>query len=151
MLLYISEVIVELEERSTRRAPITELVNFIENDMEKDQEFVEMIVKNIVNNPDDVRTERTIDERGVLITLHINQEDMGYVIGRSGQTARSIRTLLKIVGAKENARVNLKIYEPEGSRPPRREFNKDEHPENAPSDQEEEDDTDTSVVDNFSL
>lgn len=81
-----------------------------------DQEFVEYIVRGIVNNPDDVRTERIVDERGVLITLHINPEDMGYVIGRQGQTARAIRTLLKIVGAKENARVNLKIYEPEGSR-----------------------------------
>jgi predicted RNA-binding protein YlqC (UPF0109 family) len=70
----------------------------------------------IVGHPDDVRTERTIDERGVLITLHINQEDMGYVIGRQGQTARALRTLLKIVGAKNNARVNLKIFEPEGSR-----------------------------------
>lgn len=84
--------------------------------MEHDQEFVEYVVRNIVNNPDDVRTERIVDERGVLITLHINSEDMGYVIGRQGQTARAIRTLLKIVGAKNNARVNLKIYEPEGSR-----------------------------------
>ncbi len=84
--------------------------------MEKDQTFVEYLVKAIVNNPDDVKTDRTIDERGVLITLHVNPADMGYVIGRSGQTARSIRTLLKIVGAKDNARVNLKIYEPEGSR-----------------------------------
>lgn len=81
-----------------------------------DEQFVEMIVRAIVNNPEDVRTERTIDERGVLITLHINPADMGYVIGRKGQTARSLRTLLKIVGAKNNARVNLKIYEPEGSR-----------------------------------
>jgi uncharacterized protein len=88
--------------------------------MEFDQQFVEFIVKGIVNHPDDVKTERTIDERGVLITLHINPEDMGYVIGRQGQTARSIRTLLKIVGAKNDARVNLKIYEPEGSRRPRR-------------------------------
>ena len=84
--------------------------------MEKDQQFVEMVVKEIVNNPKDVTTERTIDERGVLITLHINPADMGYVIGRQGQTARSIRTLLRIVGAKENARVNLKIYEPEEAR-----------------------------------
>jgi hypothetical protein len=83
---------------------------------EHDQEFVEYVVRNIVNHPDDVRTERTVDERGVLITLHINPEDMGYVIGRQGQTARALRTLLKIVGAKKNARVNLKIYEPEGSR-----------------------------------
>lgn len=82
----------------------------------KDQEFVDFLVKAIVNNPDDVRTTRTVDERGVLITLDINPGDMGYVIGRQGQTARSIRTLLKIVGAKNNARVNLKINEPEGGR-----------------------------------
>lgn len=81
-----------------------------------DQQFVESLVKAIVGNPNDVTTERTIDERGVLITLHVNQADMGYVIGRQGQTARAIRTLLKIVGAKSNARVNLKIYEPEGAR-----------------------------------
>ena len=84
--------------------------------MEVDQQFVEYVVKGIVNNPTDVTTERTVDERGVLITLHINPADMGYVIGRQGQTARSIRTLLRIVGAKSNARVNLKIYEPEESR-----------------------------------
>lgn len=84
--------------------------------MEMDQKFVEDIVRSIVANPGDVKTDRTIDERGVLITLHVNQADMGYVIGRQGQTARSIRTLLKIVGAKNNARVNLKIYEPEGAR-----------------------------------
>lgn len=83
---------------------------------EFDQEFVEYIVRAIVNHPEDVKTDRIIDERGVLITLHVNPEDMGYVIGRQGQTARAVRTLLKIVGAKSNARVNLKIYEPEGSR-----------------------------------
>lgn len=86
----------------------------------KDQEFVEFLVKAIVNNPNDVKTSRIVDERGVLITLDINSTDMGYVIGRQGQTARSIRTLLKIVGAKNNARVNLKINEPEGGRGPRR-------------------------------
>ena len=87
-----------------------------------DQEFVEYIVRGIVGHPDDVVTERTVDEMGVLITLKINPEDMGYVIGRQGQTARAIRTLLKIVGAKSNARVNLKIFDPEGgNRPPRSE------------------------------
>jgi len=86
----------------------------------KDQEFVEYIVKAIVNHPEDVKTERSVDEMGVLITLKINPEDMGYVIGKQGQTARAIRTLLKIVGAKEKARVNLKIYEPEGSKMGRR-------------------------------
>ncbi len=85
-----------------------------------DQEFVETLVKAIVGHPEDVKTERKIDERGVLITLSIHPEDMGYVIGRQGQTARAIRTLLKIVGAKNSARVNLKINEPEGSTRPQR-------------------------------
>ena len=82
--------------------------------MEQDQSFVEYVVKAIVNNPDKVKAERTVDERGVLITLDVDPSDMAYVIGRQGQTARSVRTLLKIVGAKNNARVNLKINEPEG-------------------------------------
>ncbi|HWQ99680.1 MAG TPA: KH domain-containing protein [Candidatus Methylomirabilis sp.] len=82
----------------------------------KDQEFVEYVVKSIVNHPEDVKAERTVDDRGVLITLHINQEDMGYVIGRQGQTARALRILLKTVGAKDNARVNLKIFEPDEMR-----------------------------------
>lgn len=83
-----------------------------------DQAFVEYVVKSIVSHPEDVSTDRTIDEMGVLITLKINPADMGYVIGRQGQTARAIRTLLKIVGARNNSRVNLKIQEPEGgSRP----------------------------------
>ena len=87
--------------------------------MEADQQFIETLVRAIVNNPDGVKTVRTIDERGVLITLDVNPTDMGYVIGREGQTARSMRTLLKIVGAKHNARVNLKINEPVGGRAPR--------------------------------
>ncbi len=87
----------------------------------QDKDFLEMIVKAIVGHPEDVVVDRTVDEMGVLLTLKINPEDMGYVIGRRGQTAQSIRTLLKIVGAKNNARVNLKIFEPEGSnRPPRK-------------------------------
>lgn len=86
--------------------------------MELDEQFVLDTIKAIVNNPNDVKTTRTIDERGVLISLDVNPADMGYVIGRQGQTARSVRTLLKIVGAKNNARVNLKINEPEGGRGP---------------------------------
>lgn len=81
-----------------------------------DQQFVLTLVQAIVNHPEDVKANRTVDERGVLITLDVNPADMGYVIGRRGQTAHSIRTLLKIVGAKNNARVNLKINEPEGGR-----------------------------------
>lgn len=82
---------------------------------EADQTFVEDVVKAIVDNPDDVKTERTVDERGVLIQLHVNPEDMGKVIGKDGRTAKSVRTLLRVLGAKNNARVNLKIVEPEGS------------------------------------
>lgn len=80
-----------------------------------DQEFVEYIVKSIVSHPEDVKTDRKVDEMGVLLTLKINAVDMGFVVGRQGQTARAIRTLLKIVGARNNARINLKIEEPEGS------------------------------------
>lgn len=82
---------------------------------EPDQEFVEFVVKSIVDHPDDVKTERTVDEMGVLISLHVNQADMGQVIGREGSTAKALRTLLRVIGAQRNARVNLKIIEPEGS------------------------------------
>lgn len=81
-----------------------------------DQQFVEYVVKTLVDKPDAVKTERKIDEMGVLITLDVDPSDMGQIIGRQGQTARAIRTLLKVVGAKNNARVNLKINEPEGSK-----------------------------------
>ncbi len=80
-----------------------------------DKEFLEFLVKSIVSNPDDVKIERTIDERGVLLTMKVNPQDMGQVVGRDGMTAKSIRSLLRIVGIKNNARVNLKIEEPEGS------------------------------------
>lgn len=80
----------------------------------KDQEFVEIVAKSLVDNPGDVKVTRTIDERGVLLTLKVNPQDMGTVIGRSGNTAKAFRTLLRVVGAKNNARVNLKLEEPEG-------------------------------------
>ena len=79
----------------------------------KDVAFVEYIVKAIVENPEAVEVERTVDEMGVLITLKVDKEDMGKLIGKNGQTAKSIRTLLRIIGSKNNARVNLKIVEPE--------------------------------------
>jgi uncharacterized protein len=85
-----------------------------------DKDFLEFLVKSIVDNPDDVKVEREVDERGVLISLSVNSEDMGMVIGRQGATAKAIRTLLRVVGAKNNARVNLKINEPEGSERPER-------------------------------
>jgi predicted RNA-binding protein YlqC (UPF0109 family) len=83
--------------------------------VDPDQKFVEDLVKSIVDNPSDVKTERTIDERGVLIKLYVNPEDMGKIIGKDGKTAKAIRTLLRVFGAKNNARLNLKIVEPEGS------------------------------------
>ena len=81
-----------------------------------DQEFVETVVKAIVDNPNDVKTTRSVDEMGVLIELTVNPEDMGKIIGKEGRTAKSIRTLLRVLGAKNNARVNLKIVEPEGGK-----------------------------------
>lgn len=79
-----------------------------------DKEFLEMLVKALVDNPQDVVIDRTVDEMGVLLTLSVAQADMGKIIGRSGNTAKAIRTLLRVVGMKHNARVNLKINEPEG-------------------------------------
>lgn len=80
-----------------------------------DQEFVEFVVKSLVEHPEDVSTERKVDEMGVLLTLHVNPADMGQVIGRQGSTAKAIRTMLRVIGAKNQARVNFKIAEPEGS------------------------------------
>lgn len=108
---------------------------------EQDKEFLEMVVKSIVNNPNDVVVDRTIDERGVLLTLKTNPADMGYVIGRKGQTAQSIRTLLKIIGAKNNSRVNLKIYDPEGG------SRRDDRNERSTS----TDDVDTSALDDLNI
>jgi predicted RNA-binding protein YlqC (UPF0109 family) len=80
----------------------------------QDRDFVEYIVKQIVENPDEVEVSREVDEMGVLLTLKVAKDDMGKIIGKSGQTAKALRTLLRIVGSKNNARVNLKIVEPEG-------------------------------------
>jgi len=105
----------------------------------KDKDFIEYAVKMLVDNPDDVKVERKIDEMGVLITLDVNAKDMGMVIGRKGMTAKALRTLLRVIGARNNARVNLKINEPEGSeRPPRepREF-RDTRPAPSPAAPEE--------------
>lgn len=79
-----------------------------------DKEFLEMVVKGLVENPNDVVIDRTVDEMGVLLTLTVHPTDMGKIIGRSGNTAKAIRTLLRVVGMKHNARVNLKINEPAG-------------------------------------
>lgn len=83
--------------------------------MNADQEFLEYVVKALVDNPNEVVVERKVDELGVLLNLRVAPADMAKIIGRQGQTARAVRTLLRIVGIKNNARVNLKIEEPAGS------------------------------------
>lgn len=79
-----------------------------------DQQFIEYIVKSVVGNPDDVVVERIIDEKGVLLTLTVNPDDLGRVIGKRGVTAQSLRTLLRALGTKNDARYNLKIVNNDG-------------------------------------
>ncbi|MFA5368561.1 MAG: KH domain-containing protein [Candidatus Paceibacterota bacterium] len=83
-------------------------------ELPKDRDFLEYIVKTLVDHPDDVIVERKVDEMGVLLSVKVNPEDMGQLIGRQGSTARAIRNLVRIIGLKNHARVNLKIEEPEG-------------------------------------
>ncbi len=104
MILYIQQYLVALHSYKLRHT----------NMMEMDNQFLEFVVKALVDNPNDVKIKRTVDEMGVLLTLDVNSADMGKVIGRLGNTAKAIRTLLRVVGMKHNARVNLKINEPEG-------------------------------------
>lgn len=82
---------------------------------EQDQDFIEFIVKNIVEKPEAVKIDRKLDEMGVLLELSVDPVDMGKIIGKEGRTAKALRTLLRLVGVKNNARINLKIVEPEGS------------------------------------
>ena len=82
--------------------------------MEPDQAFLEYAIKALVDNPDSVETTRVIDQMGVLLTLTVHPDDMGKIIGKSGKTAEALRILLRVVGMKGNARVNLKINEPAG-------------------------------------
>ncbi|MFT7328130.1 MAG: putative RNA-binding protein YlqC (UPF0109 family) [Crocinitomicaceae bacterium] len=80
--------------------------------MTEPENFLEYLVKGLVDNPDDVTVVKTVDDMGVLLTLGVNQEDMGQVIGRQGATAKAMRTLVRVCGMKSQARVNVKIYEP---------------------------------------
>ncbi len=79
-----------------------------------DKDFLEYVVASVVEYPEDVVIDRKLDELGVLLTLTVNQSDMGRVIGKEGRTAQALRTLLRAIGLKTNARINLKINEPEG-------------------------------------
>lgn len=89
-------------------------VNTVNQEM--DREFVEYVIKSIVTNPDGVVVTRTVDELGVLISVKVDPKDMGLLIGRSGSTAKAIRILARIVGMRNNARVNMRIIEPEGGK-----------------------------------
>ncbi len=82
--------------------------------MQKDQEFLEYVIKSLVDAPEQVKVVRSVDEMGVLLTLEVGAVDMGKIIGRQGNTAKAVRTLLRVVGMKNNSRVNLKINEPIG-------------------------------------
>lgn len=84
-----------------------------------DQQFIEYIVKSLVNNPDEVKVDRSVDEKGVLLELTVSPDDLGRVIGKRGATAQSLRTLLRALGTKNEARYNLKIVDVGGPRPPR--------------------------------
>lgn len=108
-----------------------------------DQQFVEYIVKTLVNNPDKVEVTRTIDEKGVLLSLSVDPEDVGRVIGRRGATAQSIRTLLRALGTKNDARYNLKIVNTDDGmeRPVRTERVEEDTEETAPAPEVEEEES----------
>jgi uncharacterized protein len=84
--------------------------------MDTDQQFLEYVVKALVDNQEAVQVVRTVDEMGVLLTLTVSPDDMGKIIGRDGNIAKALRTLLRVVGMKHNARVNMKINEPAGGK-----------------------------------
>ena len=107
-----------------------------------DQQFVEYIVKTLVNNPDKVAVERKIDEKGVLLSLTVDPDDVGRVIGRRGATAQSIRTLLRALGTKNDARYNLKIVNTDEPPVPR-----DDEVEDAPIEESSEEEDDGSSTD----
>jgi predicted RNA-binding protein YlqC (UPF0109 family) len=103
----------------------------------EDKQFLETVVKSLVDHPESVQIERVVDEMGVLLTLDVHADDMGKIIGRSGNTAKAIRTLLRVVGMKHDARVNLKINEPEGGRAMDRETSaamREDNPSSEPKD-----------------
>src|ERR1700712_2596056 len=101
-----------------------------------DKEFVEYVVKALVAHPEDVAVKRSVDDMGVLLELSVSPEDMGKVIGKAGATAKSIRTLLRVLGSKSDERVNLKIVEPEGSERPERPVREERVQEESPAEEE---------------
>ncbi|MCY4088703.1 MAG: KH domain-containing protein [Candidatus Saccharibacteria bacterium] len=119
-----------------------------------DQEFVKYIISALVNKPDEVKVERTIDERGVLLTLHVASEDLGRVIGRKGSTAQSLRTLLRALGSKNEAHYNLRIADENSSREESYSPRNAEKPavdevENSPASQEADSSDEEEIVNEF--
>ena len=117
-----------------------------------DQQFVEYIVKTLVNNPDKVSIDRTIDEKGVLLSLEVDPEDVGRIIGKRGATAQSIRTLLRALGTKNDARYNLKIvnnddYQPKAKTEEKAAVSADDSFTSEDDDATEADDTDIELAD----
>ncbi|MBP5512639.1 KH domain-containing protein [Candidatus Saccharibacteria bacterium] len=102
-----------------------------------DQQFVEYIVKTLVNNPDKVSVERKIDEKGVLLSLTVDPEDVGRVIGKRGVTAQSIRMLLRALGTKQDARYNLKIVNTDEDGESSHESHRDEKRQNQHEEEKE--------------
>jgi len=78
----------------------------------EDKDFLMLVLKKIVEHPEDVQVDRAVDEMGVLLTVRVNKADMGKVVGREGQNAKALRCLLRIIGSKNNSRVNMKIEDP---------------------------------------
>src|ERR1051326_4673673 len=101
-----------------------------------DQQFIEYVVKSLVGKPEEVKVERSVDEKGVLLELTVDPEDLGRVIGKRGATAQSLRTLLRALGTKNDARYNLKIVDtgPPPSRPSRQDDNQTQDDNQAPDD-----------------
>lgn len=120
-----------------------------------DQQFIEFVVKSLVNNPDAVSVARTIDEKGVLLELTVDPEDLGRVIGKRGATAQSLRTLLRALGTKNDARYNLKIVDNGEPRPPREHHGESSAPRDnqihAPASQSKTSDDSQDSADDFEL
>lgn len=106
----------ESQERSEFQQSTIDRKKNMAEEKYSDRELLEYVVKALVDHPDDVKIDRRVDEMGVLLILKVHQDDMGQLIGKEGSTARAIRTLIRILGLKNHARVNLKIEEPEGGR-----------------------------------
>ncbi|MCA9329936.1 KH domain-containing protein, partial [Candidatus Saccharibacteria bacterium] len=114
-----------------------------------DEQFIEYIVKSLVSNPDAVSISRSVDEKGVLLELTVDPEDLGRVIGKRGATAQSLRTLLRALGTKNEARYNLKIVDngPEGYQKSNDTSNSDSRPVDQVSNAVTDDDYEGEVAD----